>query len=313
MSMNVAEPLGGAAEVARRAVAALWPNQESRMEVLSGGLTNANFKVAVPDGTYAVRVQSQDTETLAIDRRAEEAASRGAAAVGVAPAVISALPELGVFVTEFIVGRQPTESDMREPDMLERVVKQIKRLHTSGTVIPATFDPVQVVKHYVSVAGERDYADQDAITALTPVLERVERVLDYRFDTPSHCDLMYVNVLEDLDGKVWIIDWEYAGMTDWRQDLGDLSTYHAYEPEHDRQMLEHYFGRRSDHDFAALQAAKFVCAFRLVAWGAAQVVNTGDPDGTYQEWTEEWLERTNRFVASDELEESLQRLEATAS
>ncbi len=40
--------------------------------------------------------------------------------------------------------------------------------------------------------------------------------------TACHNDLLSENFILDADGKMWIIDWEYGGMTDPYFDLGDF-------------------------------------------------------------------------------------------
>ena len=66
----------------------LWPGRDARIEPLSGGITNRNFKVEVDGETYALRIGGRDTELLGIDRGHETEATAAAADVGVAPEVL---------------------------------------------------------------------------------------------------------------------------------------------------------------------------------------------------------------------------------
>ena len=66
----------------------VWPDGIRSLEPLGGGITNRNFKVTLLDGTEVVlRIGGKDTELLGIDRDNEHAATRAAAAAGLAPEV----------------------------------------------------------------------------------------------------------------------------------------------------------------------------------------------------------------------------------
>src|SRR3954471_6382616 len=80
----------------------VWPGQQARVEVLGGGITNHNYRVDVPDGTFVLRIAGKDTSLLGIDRSVEHEAALAAAAVGVGPEVIAFVD--GCLVTRFIEG-----------------------------------------------------------------------------------------------------------------------------------------------------------------------------------------------------------------
>src|SRR5688572_17069176 len=99
----------------------VWPGVRAQVEVLGGGITNRNFKVTVPDGTYVLRIGGKDTELLGIDRRVEHEASLAAAAVGVGPEVVAFIEPEGYLVTRYIVGDVVSPEAIRQPEALERV------------------------------------------------------------------------------------------------------------------------------------------------------------------------------------------------
>jgi hypothetical protein len=59
---------------------------------LSGGLTNRNYKVTTPDGTFVARISSDGSELLAIDRDCEYRNSVAAAAAGAGAPVVEYRP-----------------------------------------------------------------------------------------------------------------------------------------------------------------------------------------------------------------------------
>jgi thiamine kinase-like enzyme len=48
-----------------------WKGKSISVQPVSGGLTNANYKVLVDGKPYFVRVPGESTELLAVDRRNE--------------------------------------------------------------------------------------------------------------------------------------------------------------------------------------------------------------------------------------------------
>ena len=72
-------------------------------EPLDGGITNRNFRVRTGSGDYVIRLFGKETSQLGIDRRAEQAASEAAAAVGVGAEVIAFLDDAAI--ARFIDGR----------------------------------------------------------------------------------------------------------------------------------------------------------------------------------------------------------------
>ena len=86
---------------------------------LRGGLSNVNFVVEDAGRKYVVRIGG-DNEPHGVVRKNELAASRAAAAAGVAPKVVHAEP--GVLVIDFIEGHTFTPEDVKNPKNLARIV-----------------------------------------------------------------------------------------------------------------------------------------------------------------------------------------------
>ena len=70
---------------------------------LPGGLTNRNYKVSTPEGTFVARVWAPG-DLLAINRDHEHRNSVAAAAAGVGAPVVAYRPEQGLLVLGYIRG-----------------------------------------------------------------------------------------------------------------------------------------------------------------------------------------------------------------
>src|SRR5260370_30946889 len=75
------------------------------VQELPGGLTNRNYRVTTPDGTFVARISSGGSELLAIDRDCEYRNSVTAAAAGAGAPVIEYRPQDGVLVIRYIQRR----------------------------------------------------------------------------------------------------------------------------------------------------------------------------------------------------------------
>src|SRR5260370_12481068 len=69
------------------------------VQELPGGLTNRNYRVTTPDGTFVARISSGGSELLAIDRDCEYRNSVTAAAAGAgAPGIHYRPPDAGLVI-----------------------------------------------------------------------------------------------------------------------------------------------------------------------------------------------------------------------
>jgi thiamine kinase-like enzyme len=242
--------------VVQALVEQLWPGEQAVVEPLGGGITNHNFKVDVGGESYVLRVGGKDTELLGIDREHEHAATRAAAELGIGPEVVAFVD--GCLVTRFVGGRVAEHVDPAAAGEL------IARIH-SGPAIPSRFDSFQVVEDYLARAEERGVAvpaayDEAAARAGEIEARRGESPL-----RPCHNDLLAANFIDDGE-RIWIVDWEYAGMGDPFFDLGNFAANHELDQDGERALLEAY----GSADLQALRDMRFMSDFREAMWGVVQ-------------------------------------------
>jgi thiamine kinase-like enzyme len=252
---------------ARAAVDRLWPDRAARITVLGGGITNHNFKVEVEGGEFVLRMGGARTELLGIDRAAEHAAGVRAFEVGVGPEIVAFVPSQGWLVARFIDGRTISPEEMREPEMLLRVMGALRKFHESAA-IPGRFDSHAVVEDYCAKAVEHGVEIPPAYGDALSVSRRIRATRGEQPLVPCHNDLLNANFLDD--GDIRIVDWEYAGMGDRFFDLANFSINHDFSLDDDRRLLVAYFGELRDPDLAALRLMRFMSDFREAMWGVLQ-------------------------------------------
>src|SRR4029077_9032214 len=106
--------------------ARIWPGAKPRIELLGGGITNHNYRGALPEGSFVLRVAGRDTALLGIDRSVEHEAALAAAAVGVGPDVIQFVEPEGYLVTRYIEGEIVPVERIREPESIRRVARALR-------------------------------------------------------------------------------------------------------------------------------------------------------------------------------------------
>src|SRR5207247_1788670 len=247
-----------------------WSGLEPRVVPLGGGITNRNFRVDIAGQSFVVRLSGKDTELLGIDRAAEHEAAMAAATAGVAPEVVAYLPEIRALVTSFVQADPLPPEDLERREVLEQVVRSVKSIHAMAS-IPSTFDAFRVVREYRTVAEEHGVRAPDEYGAALAFADRIEKAFDRAPMPPRPChnDLLNANFLVK-EGRVLIVDYEYAGLGDLFFDLGNLSINNGISEDAQMLLLELYFGRVTPAHVARLKLMRVMSDFREAMWGVVQ-------------------------------------------
>jgi thiamine kinase-like enzyme len=260
-------------EVVARVTALLGPRQGSVVQ-LEGGITNRNFRVNFGGMDYVVRLPGKRTEVLGIDRTAECIANHAAAEMGMAPGVAAMFEEPSCLVTLFIDGREMSVDELRTPETLAEVARDLRRFHDSGTELPTGFDSFRLVEQYAETGrangSEPPEGFDDALEAAHRIEKAVEGQPTHEL-VPAHNDLLTANFLLDGGKHIQLIDWEYAGMGDRWFDLGNFAVNNELDDEQEAQLLEAYFDEPpDDRRRATLKLFRFMSDFREAMWGVVQ-------------------------------------------
>jgi len=139
---------------------------------LPGGLTNRNFKISMPEGTYVARVASGGSELLAIDRAHEHRNSVRAAAAGVGAPVIEYAPAVGVLVLGFIEGTTLANPDVAEPANLPRIARACRALHAAELPASSIFFASKIFP----IAGSTKVIESVPAVPIRPIRRAPPRV-----------------------------------------------------------------------------------------------------------------------------------------
>jgi thiamine kinase-like enzyme len=293
-------------DLLRRLEASLAPMRGAPRE-LDGGITNRNFLVTFGEDDYVVRRPGKDTELLGIDRAAELLANEAAARLGIAPAVVAALDDC--LVTRFIDCESVGAGELAEG--VEELARGLRAFHDSGVQLPTRFHVPALLDDYAAIVRERggvmpaEY--DDAVLAAARICDAVGPA-GLR---PCHNDLLAGNVIRARqDGRLVIVDWEYAGMGDPRFDLGNLSVNNEFTETTDERLLRAYYGEPpSDARRAALKLMRVLSDAREAAWGVVQGA-ISELDFDFAAYAHKHFERLRATVAQPQFEQWLVSAEA---
>jgi thiamine kinase-like enzyme len=239
--------------------------QERFVTPLRGGIANRNYLVDTGQKSFVLRVGSDNTELLGIDRSVEYACSLAAAELGVGTEVVDFLPEFGSLILGFARGRVLRPIDVQEPAVLARVVEALRRYH-DGPAGAGTFSPFSVVRDYYALAWNRQVAFPPVIGEAMQRLAHVEAALTTdEAPCPCHNDLFSSSLVDD-GSTVRMIDWEYGGMGDRMFDLGNLAANNAFDESHEQMLLELYFGEIRPEHLQKLHLMRLTSDLRESMW-----------------------------------------------
>lgn len=242
---------------------------------LGGGITNTNFTVEDQGERFVVRV-GDDIPIHGVMRFNEIAAARAAHAAGISPEIVYSAE--GVFIMRFIDGHTLTETEVRVPQNLERIIPLIQVCHAE---IPKHFQgpalvfwPFHVCRNYARTAREGNSRMMDILPRFLDINEELEKSVGDIKLVFGHNDLLAANFIDD-GKRLWILDWDYAGYNTALFDLANLSSNNELSLEQEDWVLESYYQQPvTDRLRRRLTAMKCVSLLRETLWSIVSEIHS---------------------------------------
>jgi thiamine kinase-like enzyme len=239
--MSVQFPAEIATVIARIPALRKLPRDEMAYEPLPG-LTNRNYKITTSGESYVLRLPGAGTEQY-IDRAAEAHDAALAARAGLTPEILYADPATGLMLTRFVDGAETlTAGAMHERGTMAEAAQILRRLHDSGMTFKRemrVFDKIDSYLRKSSRAAAQFGEVRRVAERLRPVVDDPGRRL-----APCHIDPTPHNFLRgrDADGRrrLYLIDWEYAEMSEPAYDLAGLSIEAEFSEAEEQGLLNAY-------------------------------------------------------------------------
>ena len=214
----------------------------ARVRALTGGTVNRSFSVETDAGRYFLRLHEAAGLALGADHEREAQLQEAAAAAGLAPRLVYADPQHRFAISEFLAGRvwSPggfrrarrsstssarrcaacTRSCRRSPR--HSICRPCCRALRTGSAHAAPDE--QPCHRQVDGAGAPQSARGAAAKPAAPTL--------------FHSDPHHSNLIELDDGRLLLIDWEYAAVGDPLFDLACVLAYYPVAAPHACRLLQ---------------------------------------------------------------------------
>jgi len=237
---------------------------------LPGGLTNRNYKVTTPDGSFVARISGAGSELLAIDRDCEYRNSVAAAAAGAGPPVVEYRPQDSMLIIGYIEGRTLGSADVAEPCTITRIARACRRLH-QGERFGNDFDMFDVQRGYLAVARSRRFKIPAGYDELEPQFAAAEKALAVRAESTIPCnnDLLPANLIDDGE-RIWLIDYELSGNNDACFELGNIAAEAHLGEDGLVALVTGYYGRPRPSKVARARLLGLAGMYGWTLWGAIQ-------------------------------------------
>lgn len=226
---------------------------------LKQGLTNLSCHFRVNSGEYVYRHPGVGTELL-IDRQGERAALLVAKKLGLDNTFIAQDPEKGWKISHFIPNSR--QLDPHDPEQVATAMRMAHNLHETTVKVERSFDFYEEAKRYESLLLEKGPIEIPGYWEMAAKVDRLKQYVEAD-NAPTclcHNDFFALNFLIDQQGSYNLIDWEYAGMSDYSNDFGTFCVCCELSEDEILAALEAYFGRtptleETRHNLAHVQFA----------------------------------------------------------
>lgn len=252
-----------------------------------GGLTNHTYHVTLENGTeYVVRIPGEGTEEMIV-RSDEMISTQLACRLGV-DAQMLYFGEDGAKVTEYIPNAVTMSAALlAEERHIGQVAQIFQKMHSCGEDTGVPFEVFDMAAGYEKIIWDmnvpmfEDY--QEKKQQVMAIKSEVDASADIR-KVPCHNDPLCENWVEG-NGRMYLIDWEYAGMNDGMWDVADVSIEAGFAEEQDNLLLTKYLGREpGTADKKHFLASKIYVDYLWTLWAKARVPYDGQ---SMEDWAQE--------------------------
>ncbi len=257
---------------------------------ISQGLTNLSFKFDVRGESYVYRHPGAGTDKI-ISREAEAFSQEVGRDLGLDDTFIYEDPHEGWKISRYL--HDCTELDYGNWDQVAQALSMARTLHTSGAESRWSFDVYEKAQELVGLLDEQHRASFADFKELYDLIDGLAKCVASD-GTPlclCHNDFYSPNLLV-AQGKMYLIDWEYSGMSDYASDLGTFVCCSPYGLEEADRVLELYFGRTpTEAERAHCLSYIAISSFYWFVWALYKDA-CGAPVG---EWLYLWYRNAKTF------------------
>ena len=246
-----------------------------------GGMTNRNFKVFIKDTWYVLRIPAPGTGDM-INRKEEYNNIIYANKIGLDSGLIYFNKSTGVKISKFIENSEALNpNSSKKIENMEMVCSILRKLHTSKEKMKNIFDIYTKIELYEKLSKQKNalffkdyYQVKEKVYLLKDIIDDIKLV-------PCHNDTVSENFIKNKENKMYLIDWEYAGMNDPMWDLAAYCLENNFTENEEELFLKIYFkGNIEDKYKKRILINKIYQDFLWSIWTTIKEAN-GEKFGDY--------------------------------
>ena len=229
-----------------------------------GGMTNNNYLVETTNRKFIVKFFGKGTDKL-INRIAEKNNLEKLRDLELdVENYIFDINE-GIKVNEYIENATTFDAHYIKTKNKE-IAEILQKVHGSGKELEGEFKIFDEIKKYEDlIQGEIKYAYYDKIR--DKVFGLQSHLEEIGIDRKScHIDLVPENFIEDENGRVYLIDWEYSSMNDPMWDLAALFIESNYRKSEEGDFFKYYYSEKTPVSIAKIMIYKILQDFLWSLW-----------------------------------------------
>lgn len=226
-------------------------NLPHKMSALAGGGSTAKlYKFKVERKYYVLRLMGLDQPIE--ERRIQVECAQYAAKLNIAPNCHYADAQDGIIIMDYVIPKVFTKKIV-----LEQMPKLLRKLHNGEKISPAFYATFSYMNDFIAKATE--ICPSKEIIDYYKSIQDIMSILGHHQEIAScHNDLNSENILYD-GKKIYLIDFEAAGLEDPYFDLATVCQQNCLDPNEELAFLESYLERKpSDLEVAKLVLMKQV-------------------------------------------------------
>jgi thiamine kinase-like enzyme len=259
-----------------------WHGREIYYRPIFGGFSNSNWHVRVvgEQKTFFVKIPGPGTEKF-IDRAASLEASRRAHALGIGPQPYDYLHDRGVEIYDFMENaRSCTRRDLRVPEFRNRTIDLYLAFNGSAPLglTKTVFDMIE--EHIEQLRDLNGVVSHDF-----PSLYKEYQVARAALEAsgldivPCYNDPALANFLISDDGRIMMVDFEYASNNDRCFDLATWCVEMLLSDTQQNEAIERYFGSVDPRTQSRMFLYRMLGDFKWSLWSMIQMrISTIDFD-----------------------------------
>ena len=207
-----------------------------------GGMSNFNYKVQYHEKSYVLRIPGNGAEGM-VERENEELNSMLAQTMGIHPTIEYFNRKTGVKLVDYIEKAETLNSiSIQNKDNLQQIATIYRTLHNSRVRERNDFNIFHEIDKYnflMEKTGAKMYDGNGGYIQVIALEHRLNQMgVELK---PCHNDGVPENFIKDVNGKIYLIDWEYSGMNDPVAELAALFLESEFSKENKDIVLNHYY------------------------------------------------------------------------